>query len=91
MIGVEQPRILVTVSEQKKFVKIQVADNGVGIPDEFKEKIYEPKFTTKTSGMGLGLGMVRNIIENYGGTIDFTSKVEKGTVFTVKFPKEQKT
>lgn len=88
MINIEQPRILVTVSSYNNFVKIQVADNGVGIPDEFKEKIYEPKFTTKTSGMGLGLGMVRNIIENYGGTIDFTSQAGKGTVFTVKFPKE---
>ncbi len=87
MIGVSQPRILVTVSSHSNFVKIQVADNGVGIPDEFKEKIYEPKFTTKTSGMGLGLGMVRNIIENYGGSIDFTSQAGKGTVFTVKFPK----
>jgi len=88
MINVESPRILVSVVAEKDKVKIQVADNGIGIPDEFKEKIYEPKFTTKTSGMGLGLGMVRNIIENYGGTIGFTSQAGKGTVFTVKFPKE---
>ncbi len=88
MINVESPRILVSVVSENDKVKIQVADNGVGIPDEFKDKIYEPKFTTKTSGMGLGLGMVRNIIENYGGTISFTSQAGKGTVFTVKFPKE---
>jgi signal transduction histidine kinase len=88
MINVDSPRILVSVISEEDKVKIQVADNGVGIPDEFKDKIYEPKFTTKTSGMGLGLGMVRNIIENYGGTISFTSQAGKGTVFTVKFPKE---
>lgn len=85
---VENPRILVTVASDGNQLKIAVADNGVGIADEFKDKIFEPKFTTKSSGMGLGLGMVKNIVENYNGTIDFTSQEGKGTVFTVKFPKE---
>ena len=85
---IENPRILVTVASIESKVKISVADNGVGIADEFKDKIFEPKFTTKSSGMGLGLGMVKNIVENYDGTIDFTSQVDKGTVFTVTFPKE---
>lgn len=84
---VKSPRILVTVASEGDEVKISVADNGVGISDDFKEKVFEPKFTTKTSGMGLGLGMVRNIVETYEGTIDFTSQKGKGTVFTVKFPK----
>lgn len=84
---VENPRILVSVASEGDQVKISVADNGVGISDEFKDKVFEPKFTTKSSGMGLGLGMVRNIVENYGGSIDFTSQVGKGTVFTIKFPK----
>ncbi|THV61765.1 sensor histidine kinase [Flagellimonas alvinocaridis] len=85
---VESPRILVTVSSEGQNVKISVADNGVGISDEFRQKVFEPKFTTKSSGTGLGLGMVKNIVENYGGTINFTSQVGKGTVFTVRFPKE---
>ncbi|TXN38419.1 GHKL domain-containing protein [Flagellimonas hymeniacidonis] len=85
---VESPRILVTVAAQDETVKIMVADNGIGIADEFKEKVFEPKFTTKSSGMGLGLGMVKNIVENYNGTIDFTSQKGKGTVFSVKFPRE---
>lgn len=85
---VENPRILVTVASEGQDVKISVADNGIGIADEFKDKIFEPKFTTKSSGMGLGLGMVKNIVENYKGSIDFTSQVGKGTVFTVRFPKE---
>lgn len=84
---VESPRILVAVSSEEEFVKISVADNGIGIDDEFKDKIFEPKFTTKSSGMGLGLGMVKNIVETYNGSIDFTSQPEKGTVFTVKFPR----
>lgn len=85
---VESPRILVSVASEGESVKISVADNGIGISDDFKQKIFEPKFTTKSSGMGLGLGMVKNIVENYRGTIDFTSQMGKGTVFTVKFPKE---
>jgi len=85
--GVELPHILVTVSSEGEFAKITVADNGMGITSEYKDKIFEPKFTTKTSGMGLGLGMVKNIVETYHGTIDFISSLETGTVFTVKFPK----
>jgi len=85
---IENPRILVTVTTVEHQVKISVADNGIGIADEFKDKIFEPKFTTKSSGMGLGLGMVKNIVENYEGNINFTSQVGKGTVFTVTFPKE---
>ena len=85
---VESPRILVTVATEGQQVKISVADNGIGISDEFKHRVFEPKFTTKSSGTGLGLGMVKNIVETYKGSIDFTSKFGKGTVFTVRFPKE---
>jgi two-component system nitrogen regulation sensor histidine kinase NtrY len=85
---VETPRILVSVASEQGQVKIMVADNGVGIGDEYRDKVFEPKFTTKSSGMGLGLGMVKNIVETYKGSIDFTSQVGKGTVFTVRFPKE---
>ncbi len=86
---VKSPRILVSVASEGNNVKILVADNGIGIADDFTDKIFEPKFTTKSSGMGLGLGMVKNIVETYNGSIDFTSQPGKGTVFTVNFPKEQ--
>lgn len=84
---VASPRILVTVTSEAEHVKISVADNGVGIPDAMQHKIFEPKFTTKSSGMGLGLGMVKNIVENYRGTIGLTSIPGRGSIFTVKFPK----
>lgn len=53
---------------------------------EHKNRIFEPKFTTKTSGMGLGLGIIKNIVENYHGTITFQSEEGKGTVFLVTLP-----
>ncbi|MRX64196.1 sensor histidine kinase [Maribacter luteus] len=89
MIDQPSPRILVTVASEGDNVKISVADNGIGIADEFTEKIFEPKFTTKSSGMGLGLGMVKNMVETYNGSINVTSQPGKGTVFTVIFPKNQ--
>ncbi|UZO81975.1 ATP-binding protein [Aquimarina sp. ERC-38] len=81
------PKIMVNVFAEDTDVVITVADNGIGIDDENKTKVFEPKFTTKTSGMGLGLAMVKNIVETYNGSITFISQPDKGTVFKVKFPK----
>lgn len=79
-------RILVSIAKEDNCGKIMVADNGVGIKTDHISKVFEPKFTTKTSGMGLGLAMVKNIVETYKGSITFTSSEGKGTVFTVKLP-----
>ncbi|MCB7481819.1 sensor histidine kinase [Christiangramia sediminis] len=84
---VEDPHILVMVEEQENMVCVSVSDNGSGISEENKDKVFEPKFTTKSSGMGLGLAMVKNIVETYNGSIDFVSKQNKGTIFNVRFPK----
>lgn len=81
------PKIIVEVKEVNQTVEISVIDNGHGISEENKQKIFEPKFTTKTSGMGLGLAMVKNIVETYKGSINFTSEDGKGTMFKVVFPK----
>lgn len=81
------PRIDVRVFQEGNMVMITVKDNGIGITKENEPKIFEPKFTTKTSGMGLGLGMVKNILETSGGSITFTSEENKGTTFKVSFPK----
>lgn len=83
--GPENPRIEVTVEYVGSFVNINVSDNGMGVPEENRNCIFEPQFTTKSSGMGLGLGMVKNIIETYGGTVSLSSSPER-TVFTVSFP-----
>ncbi len=78
--------IIVAVKKIESDVLISVSDNGIGIEANNIGRIFEPKFTTKTSGMGLGLGIIKNIIENYKGTITFESEYEKGTIFTVSLP-----
>jgi hypothetical protein len=83
----EHPAVLVTVTQEEDRACLIVSDNGVGISEENKEKVFEPKFTTKSSGMGLGLAMVKNIVESCGGSIEFSSKLNKGTIFKVHFPK----
>ena len=80
------PLIEVSIYRKGNHAVIAVKDNGKGISIENKSRIFEPKFTTKTSGMGLGLGIIKNIVENYNGTITFTSEVGKGTTFIVEFP-----
>ena len=78
--------VCVNVKKVLNNVIITVADNGIGIAKEDFNRIFEPKFTTKSSGMGLGLGIIKNIIENYKGTITLESQKGKGTTFTVSLP-----
>jgi len=85
---VKSKKVEVSVEQDKGNVVIKVADNGKGISEEDKERVFEPKFTTKSSGMGLGLPMVKNIVEAYNGTITFTSQLNKGTVFKIVLPKK---
>ncbi len=85
---VEKPRIDIFVSEDQDHVIIKIKDNGKGISKMNANKIFEPKFTTKSSGMGLGLSMVKNIVEAYDGDISFESELKVGTIFTVTLPKE---
>ena len=83
----EDPRVVVRVFSQDESIVIEVEDNGKGIEKEVEELIFEPKFTTKSSGMGLGLPIIKNIIEAYNGTLSFRSQEGKGTIFTVTLPK----
>jgi signal transduction histidine kinase len=69
-------------------LQIQVTDTGSGIPAEYRKKIFEPFFTTKDPGKGTGLGLfvVRNLVQKMGGTLDVESEVGKGTTFTLSLP-----
>ncbi|WP_290868085.1 ATP-binding protein [Flavobacterium sp.] len=82
----ENKAVCVNIKKAMGNVVITVADNGIGIAPEDFNRIFEPKFTTKTSGMGLGLSIIKNIIENYNGTITFESQKGKGTTFKVSLP-----
>ncbi|GEL10454.1 two-component sensor histidine kinase [Flavobacterium glycines] len=82
----EEKRVAVSVRKEDDNVLIVVEDNGIGIRAEDINRIFEPKFTTKSSGMGLGLGIIKNIIENYKGSINFETTYGKGTRFTVSLP-----
>ena len=86
--NVANPKIEIFVLEDSKNVTLKIKDNGKGISKKNESKIFEPKFTTKSSGMGLGLSMVKNIVEAYGGDISFESELKIGTIFTVTLPKE---
>jgi two-component system nitrogen regulation sensor histidine kinase NtrY len=82
----ENKAVCVNIKKVSGNVVITVADNGNGIAPEDINRIFKPKFTTKTSGMGLGLSIIKNIIENYNGTITFESQKGKGTTFKVSLP-----
>jgi len=78
--------INVDVEQHQRRVMISVQDNGIGIPENMYERIFEPNFTSKNSGMGLGLSMVRKMIEDYKGEIVVRSEVGKGSTFTITLP-----
>ncbi|NNL58348.1 MAG: PAS domain-containing sensor histidine kinase [Nitrosopumilus sp.] len=78
-----QGEIEITSSSDSKFVILQVKDSGPGIPDENLEKIFEPMFTTKNTGTGLGLVICKSIIEQHGGSISVNNNP---TTFTIKLP-----
>ena len=82
-----EPLINVKITENSKTVKVMVSDNGLGVSKINRDKIFEPKFTTKSDGMGLGLGIVRSIINSHRGKISYKSKSKKGTDFKISLPK----
>jgi PAS domain S-box-containing protein len=77
-----------TVSTRKAedFVEISFKDTGVGIPQDNMDKMFSPFFTTKATGMGVGLAICKKIVESHDGTIHLENEVGKGTTFTVKLP-----
>lgn len=83
-------RIEIELEKSNNFWVIKVRDYGKGIPDEIKEKVWEPFFTTKSTGTGLGLDICKKIIENHNGEIWFDSEVGKGTIFYIKLPEMTK-
>ena len=75
------------IKDEKKYIEVIIEDNGMGIPEEIKDKIFEPFFTTKPldKGSGIGLYLVKQIVENHKANIYFDSKVGAGTTFYIEF------
>ncbi len=81
-----QGQIQIKMVRENNFWIVEIQDNGSGMNQEQQAKVFSPYFTTKSSGMGLGLAIVRNIVSGMGGNIEFTSEEHKGTTFTLRFP-----
>ena len=79
--------ITLTSEENDEFSIINVKDNGQGIPIEILDRIFEPLYTTKQEGTGLGLVSCKTIIEQHGGTIAVKNNLDSGVTFTIKIPK----
>ena len=69
-----------------KRIRIEVADDGLGIPDEEKVRLFEPYFSTKTAGMGLGLTIVNSIIADHSGVIRVQDNQPRGAKFVIELP-----
>src|SRR5262249_980369 len=76
----------ILAGEVSRAVIIEVEDNGSGIREEFRDKIFEPFFSTKAAGLGLGLARAAQIIENHSGTLTFETQICKGTTFRIALP-----
>jgi len=79
-------RLTITASEKDEATCISVEDTGAGIPEKMLDEIFRPLPTTKPGGTGLGLVIVKRLVDAHGGTVAVESKVGRGTVFTVKLP-----
>jgi signal transduction histidine kinase len=83
-------RVLLHVARDASGIRIHVTDFGVGIPKVKQEKIFEPFYSTKKAGTGIGLAIVKRMVEkDFGGTINITSKPGQGTTFTITLPSDK--
>lgn len=78
--------ILVSTSAEPGAVTIRVTDTGAGIAPELQARVFEPYFSTKKTGTGLGLPTVRRVVEEHGGTLTMQSEIGKGTQFSIRLP-----
>ncbi|PKN92395.1 MAG: hypothetical protein CVU44_14760 [Chloroflexi bacterium HGW-Chloroflexi-6] len=81
-----EKKLKVSVTKQRDMIKIRVTDTGPGIPPENLAKLFQPLFTTKTKGIGLGLAVSQKLVEANGGKIEVESAVGKGSAFTIYLP-----
>ena len=78
--------VLIRTVLESHAVALEVVDHGLGITEEHRQRVFDPFFSTKKGGTGLGLGIVKKIVEAHGGDVSFQSNPEKGATFRVHFP-----
>ncbi len=82
----EGGKLTIDAKQRDKFLEVEIADTGCGIPQEAVDKIFDPLFTTKAKGIGLGLAVCKAIIDRHEGNIEVESEVGKGTTFKINLP-----
>jgi signal transduction histidine kinase len=78
--------LMITIDSVKNMHVVTIKDNGCGIPEENISRLFEPYFTSKRNGMGLGLAATLNILQSHRANIDVSSILGQGTTFTISFP-----
>jgi signal transduction histidine kinase len=79
-------RVVLRAAAEDGLARLDVVDNGTGIPPELRARVFDPAFTTKESGAGLGLKIVKRIVGDYGGHLELQSEPGRGTRFTIRLP-----
>jgi two-component system NtrC family sensor kinase len=85
------PTMKVTTRDSGEVVEVRVRDNGIGIPADIRDKLFQPFFTTKPTGEGTGLGLSITydiVTKQHGGTITVDSEVDAFTEFTIRLPRQ---
>lgn len=82
----KEGNIRVSLAVSEGYATIAIQDNGTGIPEAIRPQLFQPNFTTKTSGMGLGLAIVQKIAETFQGRVWYETAIGKGTTFYMEFP-----
>jgi signal transduction histidine kinase len=85
-VAVLTGEISISIDSSKDYHFVTIKDNGCGIPEENISRLFEPYFTSKRNGMGLGLAATLNILQSHKATVDVTSVLKQGTTFTITFP-----
>ncbi|MFC2001470.1 sensor histidine kinase [Chloroflexota bacterium] len=86
----ERGKLIIGAKKKGSFLEVKVTDTGSGIPEEARGKIFDPLYTMKAKGIGLGLAVCKSIIDRHEGRIDVESSVGKGTTFTITLPLDTK-
>lgn len=86
MNSVKRPSLIISVEKDESKVTMMFKDNGMGISDDIKDKVFIPNFSTKDSGSGIGLAVAKRGIEHAGGNIWFETNLPQGTIFYVELP-----